>query len=101
MKRRFELKVITNSVIQALNRLYIDLKTYAAVARATGFSPATVKKYVIKDYKVVDENNIIRFNKPLPDLDSTMFRCDDWGHLCLLSEDEINEIKILWKELEV
>lgn len=95
------MKVITNSDIKEINRLYIDLKTYAAVARATGFSPATVKKYVIKDYKIIDENNIIRFNKPLPDLDSTIFRCNDWGHLCLLSEDELSEIKILWKELEV
>ena len=95
------MKVSTNSDIKEINRLDIDLKTDTAVARATGFSPATVKKYVIKDYKVVDEDNIIRFNKPLPDLDSTIFRCDDWGHLCLLSEDEISEIKILWKELEV
>ena len=30
-----------------INELYIKLKTYAAVARETGFSPTTVKKYII------------------------------------------------------
>lgn len=95
------MKVITNSDIKEINRLYVELKTYAAVARATGFSPATVKKYIIKDYKIIDKEKIIRFDKPLPDFDSTMFRCDDWGPLCLLSEEETREIEQLWEELEV
>lgn len=93
--------VITQKEIKEINRLYLQLKTYAAVARATGFSPATVKKYIIKDYAETDESNFIRFDRPLPDFDSSMFRGDDWGALCLLSEEEEQEIRELWKELEV
>lgn len=93
--------VITQKEIKEINRLYLQLKTYAAVARATGFSPATVKKYIIKDYAETDESNFIRFDRPLPEFDSSMFRGDDWGALCLLSEEEEQEIRELWKELEV
>ena len=31
-----------------MNELYLKLKTYAAVARETGFSPTTVKRYIIQ-----------------------------------------------------
>lgn len=93
--------VITQKEIKEINRLYAELKTYAAVSRATGFSPATVKKYVIKDWKEPEEASIIRFDRPLPEFDSTPFRCDDWGPLCLLSPEEEKEIRELWKEMEV
>ena len=95
------MKVITQKEIKEINKLYNELKTYAAVSRATGFSPATVKKYIIKDYKPMDESNFMRFNRPLPDFDSTPFRSDDWGNLCLLSPEEEQEIRELWKELDV
>jgi len=95
------MRVITNADIKEINRLYCELKTYAAVARATGFSPSTVKKYVIPDYKVVEEKNIIRFDEPLPEFDSSIFRMDDWGGLCELSSKEMEEIETLWDELEV
>lgn len=93
--------VITQKEIREINRLYLELKTYAAVARATGFSPATVKKYVIKDWSEADESNFIRFEKPLPEFDSSIFQGDDWGDLCILSPEEEQEIRELWKELEV
>lgn len=95
------MKVITQKEIREMNSLYLQLKTYAAVSRATGFSPATVKKYIIPNYSEPEESNFIRFDRPLPEFDSTMFRCDDWGHLCLLSPEEEDEIRELWKELEV
>ena len=95
------MKVITQKDIQEINKLYAELRTYAAVARKTGFSPATVKKYVIKDYVPVNEEEIIRFERPLPEFDSTKFRVEDWGALCELSKDEEKEIKDLWKEIEV
>ena len=95
------MRVVTNEDIKEMNRLYLELKTYAAVARKTGFSPATVKKYIIQDYKPVEPQNIIRFDRPLPDFDSTMFRADDWGALCVLSDDEMEKIQVLWNEIEV
>lgn len=95
------MRVITYEDIKKINELYAELKTYAAVARATGFSPATVKKYVIKDYEVVEKEDIKRFEGNLPEFNPTMFRVDDWAALCVLSEEEINEIKELWKEIDV
>jgi len=95
------MRVITQKDIQEINKLYAELRTYAAVARKTGFSPATVKKYVIKDYVPVNEEDIKRFDRPLPDFDPSIFRVDDWGALCVLTDEEVNEIKELWKEIEV
>lgn len=95
------MKVVTNDDIKEMNRLYKELKTYAAVARKTGFSPSTVKKYIIPDYKVVEEKDIIKFDHPLPEFNSEPFRGDDWGHLCELTDEEIEKVKILWNELEV
>lgn len=97
------MRVVTQNDIKEMNRLYLELKTYAAVARATGFSPSTVKRYIVNDYKVIEEKDIIRFNKPLPtEIDMTPFiEMDDWGNLCVLTERENDEIKQLWNELEV
>ena len=33
-----------------MNELYLKYKTYAEVARQTGFSASTVKKYIISDF---------------------------------------------------
>lgn len=95
------MKVVTKLDIQEMNKLYLELKTYAAVARATGFSPSTVKKYIISGYEVTDEKEIIRFNRELPEFDSTIFRTNDWGPLCELTKEEIDNLPALWKELEV
>lgn len=95
------MKAITHSDIQKINRLYLQYKTYAAVSRETGFSPSTVKKYIIPDFVEVPESDKKRFEGPLPEFDSSIFRKDDWGDLCVLSAQEIEEIKELWKEMEV
>lgn len=93
--------IITQKDIKEINRLYLELHTYAAVARATGFSPSTVKKYVINGYSVVDESAIKHFDRPLPEFSPKMFHIKDWAPLCSLSETEEQEIVELWKELEV
>ena len=93
------MKLVLNDDIKKMNELYLKLGTYAAVAREVGFSPATVKKYIIKDYVAEDELEIKKFEGPLPEFDSTIFRCNDWGPLCELSKEEIAEVKELWKEL--
>lgn len=95
------MRVVTQADIKEFNRLYLELKTYAAVARKTGFSPSTVKKYIVSNYEEPKEENFIRFEGPLPEFDSTIFRKDDWGDLCVLSEEEQEEVRQLWKEIEV
>ena len=96
------MKVVTQNDIKKINQLYCELKTYAAVARITGFSPATVKKYIIPNFQTVDETKIIRFDKPLPtNFDNSMFRVEDWGPLCVLTREEQKDVIALWAELEV
>lgn len=96
------MKIITQADIKEINKLYLELGTYAAVSRATGFSPGTVKKYIIPGYQYIDESSIIRYSRPeLPDFAPERFRGKDWGEMCVLSPDEIKEIYTLWKEIEL
>lgn len=93
------MKYVTQIDIKEMNQLYLELGTYAAVARATGFSPSTVKKYIIPGY--TPPISPITFDKPLPEFDPSMFRTNDWGPLCKLSDEELNGVIELWKELDV
>ena len=59
---------VTNEDILRINELYYKHKVYAEVARQTGFSASTVKKYVDKNWTPVCAENIIRFDlAQLPD----------------------------------
>lgn len=93
--------IVTKADIKKINELYQELKTYAAVARKTGFAPTTVKKYIIDGYGSIDESTFIRFDRELPELDEELFKIDDWGALCELSENEMKGVAELWKELEL
>ena len=97
------MRYVTQDDIKKINELYLQLKTYAAVSRATGFAPSTIKKYVISNYEVIEEKNIKRVKGPLPDVFSfqKIFLKDDWADLCSLTKEEYEEIKELWKELEL
>ena len=96
---------ITNEDILQINSLYFQYKTYAEVARQTGFSASTVKKYVIKDWKPVNTEAIVHFDiAQLPDytVAAELFRgISNYGTLCVLTEHEQEEIKKLWEELAV
>lgn len=93
------MKLVKNDDIKKMNELYLEFGTYAAVARATGFSPSTVKKYIQPDYVSEKNLDIRRYEGNLPEFDPSIFRCNDWGPLCVLSTDEEKEIIELWKEL--
>lgn len=97
------MRYVTQDDIKKINELYLQLKTYAAVSRATGFAPSTVKKYVIPNYQKVEEKNIKRVTGPLPSIFSFQnnFLKKDWRSLCELTQEEHNEIKELWEELEL
>ena len=99
------MKKVTNDDILQINTLYFRYKNYAEVARQTGFSPSTVKKYIIPNWKPVAAENIIRFElSQLPDFQkvSEIFRgIDNYGNLCVLTDYEREEIKKLWEEIAV
>ena len=82
-----------------MNELYIKLKTYAAVARETGFSPTTVKRYIIQNYVPKDSIQKNKFDLEIPSIDYDLFKVEDFGLLCVLSKEEKNEIEELWKEM--
>lgn len=95
---------VTNEDIKQFNELYYKYKNYAEVARQTGWSSSTVSKYVDKDYKPVVEADIKRFNlaTDLPEFNSDLFSStEDWGKLLVMSKEETEEMKILWKELAI
>lgn len=93
---------VTPENIQEFNVLYYQTKNYSEVARRTGFSASTVRKYVDKDWKPVISTEIIHFTGEVPDVNLEMFRgLDNYGELCELSDKEFEEVKLLWKELEI
>lgn len=96
---------VTNEDILRINELYYKHKTYAEVARQTGFAASTVKKYVDKNWEPVVSEEVITFSmKDIPDFKEAVkcFRgVDNYGDLCVLSEEEKAEIKELWRELAV
>ena len=95
---------VTNEDILRMNEIYYKVHTYAEVARQTGFSASTVKKYIIPGWTPVEQVDIIRFEwKDIPDFDNgkSFERIDNYGDLCVLSEDEVREIEVLWKELSI
>ena len=61
------------------NNLYLKYRTYAGVARETGFSASTVKKYIIPGYEPAPATKIKKFE----------------------GEKEYNEIKEFWEELAI
>ena len=46
---------VTQEEIKEMNELYLQYKTYTAVARAVGRAPSTVKRYIDPDYKHEEE----------------------------------------------
>ena len=96
---------VTNEDILRINELYYKYKVYAEVARQTGFSASTVKKYVIPNWAPVTSENIIHFDiAQLPDFTSAAenFRgISNYGALCTLTDYEKQEIEKLWGELTV
>ena len=96
---------VTNEDIIRINELYYKYKIYAEVARQTGFSASTVKKYVKPGWEPVIIENIKKFDpSTIPDFQKAVeiFRgVQNYGNLCVLTDYEVEQIKELWKELAV
>ena len=83
-----------------MNELYIELKPYAAVARETGFSASTVKKYIVSGYTPQAKIEIKPFagivSEELPPLPQTPH---DWFNFMKITEEEKQEMEELRKEV--
>ena len=94
---------VSSEDILRMNEIYYKTRVFAEVARQTGFSASTVRKYVDVNWKPVENENIIKFDmNDLPEFDTTCFKgIENYGDLCVLTEREQDEMKELWKELAV
>ena len=96
---------VTSEDILRMNEIYYKTRVFAEVARQTGFSASTVRKYVDTKWTPVVSEEIITFNmRDIPDFKEAVkcFRgVDNYGDLCVLSEQEKEEIKELWAELVI
>lgn len=93
---------VTNEDIIAMNELYAKYGTYAEVARQTGWSASTVRKYIstAPAAKIVIE--IVPFDiSHIKKFDTSRFDIENWGDLLLHTEEEKREIQELWKELRI
>lgn len=102
-------RVSSEDIIE-MNELYLKFGTYAAVARTTGFSPSTVKKYIQPDYIAAGTRKLVKFDKEIVDLDGEskeardiidLFGRKSWDLLGKLSLEEEKEIEELWKEMYI
>lgn len=89
---------VTKDDVIKINELYLKYKTYAAVARETGFAPSTVKKYVDPNFSL-PKKEAKKFDKPLPTVDFSIFRKPDWKDFMTLTAQEFDELHELWEEL--
>lgn len=89
--------------IEKMVDLYQKFGSYAAVARETGFSASTVTKYIKSAAagERSDTKNIIRFDAALipPIARYVAPALTNWGDICVLSQEEIDELPSLWGEL--
>lgn len=92
-------KSVTQQEIELMNTLYLELKTYSAVAREVGRAASTVKKYIVpnfrpientaKEFDIVAFDNVVKSAQP----DSTIASC--------LSAEERENMKQLWEVLAI
>lgn len=93
------MRKVTEKDIVEINEAYLLLGTYSAAAKATGWSPSTVKKYIIPNYTSqveVPQEEIV-----LPDIDEVVKSLLKCSHALQLTIEEVEELALLQKELLV
>ncbi len=93
---------VTNEDIIRFNEIYAQCGTYAEVARQTGWSASTVRKYITPG-QVLIPADIVRFDETLlvPFDPTLLVNTKEIGDLLTLTEYEQETIKELWKELRI
>lgn len=93
---------LTEDRIMEIQNLYKKIGTYSGVAKQLGCSAATVKKYCQEQcsfsYEPVTR---IKFDGTIPPVSEIKWPASECeiSKLARLTEDEVEEIEILWKEL--
>lgn len=101
-------KKVQQEDILKMVEAYQRIGTYAGVAREVGFSASTVRKYVVEYlaaqevFEVVDRDNIFVIEN-IKSIEEVEKNCDfmlNWGDLCVLTNNEKEEVEQLWRELK-
>lgn len=89
------MKVTPEMIIQ-MNELYLDIKTYAGVARVIGVSPSTVKRYINPNFQKVESK---RRDIEEREINFDLFTRNCWNILLELMPREINGMEEIRKEV--
>lgn len=96
-------KRVTAEDEKLINEVYYACKNYAETARQTGWSVSTVRSHVKPDFTPVTKESITKFEVwQLPAFSTLAFvGVQNYGDLCVLSDEERAEMTELWKEMVV
>lgn len=93
---------VTPEMIEEINELYLELGVKAQVARKIGISPSTVSKYIIPNYVSKNDREISSCSEEITlPIELFMGEYGKMGYLCTFSEEELNDLKELQKEVTV
>lgn len=95
---------VTPEDIKNINDVYYTTQSYSKTAEATGWSAATVRKYVISGYELEPPKEEQRFDmSKFPEFFDTseLEKTENLGEVCVLSDEEIEEMKEFWKEIRI
>lgn len=89
---------VTEADIKQINEVYYVCKNYAKTAAATGWSAATVHKYVKSDYAPDEVAQQSYEFHPMNVEDTANFLRNETD-ITLLTEEEKREVEALWANL--
>lgn len=92
------MKRVTQEDIILINEAYLACGTLSGAAKATGWSPSTIKKYLIPNFK--SEQKVEAANIELPPISKVLEQLQG-DNLTCLRPDEERELKQLWAEMIV
>lgn len=91
-------KSVTQQEVELMNTLYLELKTYSAVAKEVGRAASTVKKYIVPNFRPIEsttELDIVAFDKIVKSAQPEPVIASD------LNAEERENIKQLWEVLSI
>lgn len=93
---------VTEEDIIHMNEEYLKCGTYTGVARRTGFSPSTVRKYIKNDYiPGAQRINLKDSQVHQMNIEENIEFLLRTSHLSKLSSDELKDLKEVWKSMAV
>ena len=92
-------KKVTNEDIIQMNEAFLLCRTYSGVAKATGWSASTVKKYIIDGY--VSSKKPIEYSIVPLSIEQTIQKLIENNAICDVTEEEKLELKELQKDIIV